>query len=179
MPWSVVGERHGDASPVDMGDYVAARSDRSSSICMCSSLSLSLYGKSCNIRVVAVLECVRDSIEEYWTQVRAMKYRVKVGVSIPENLQDISQYCARVWSMERWSPISMDSFVLFELAWACEADAGCYREALLPLLQNRHFVKMNLERTRPLCLECLDTSASRDAYTGQMEMMEYDRMPLR
>ena len=95
VPWSVVGERHGDASPVDVGDYVAARSDRSSSICICSSLSLSLYGESCNIRVVAVRVCARGSIEECWTQVRAMKYRVRVGVSMPENLQDISQYCAR------------------------------------------------------------------------------------
>ena len=82
---------------------------------------------------------------------------------------------------DRWRDGNPSQWILlyFELAWACGANAGCYREALLPLLQNRHFVKMNLERTRPLCLECLDTSASRDAYTGQMEMMEYDRMPLR
>lgn len=61
--------------------------------------------------------------------------------------------------------------MLLKLAWTCEANVGCYREALLPLLQNRHFVKMDSERTRPLCLECSDTSASGGAYTGQMEIL--------
>jgi len=54
----IVSERHGDASPVNVGDYVLAGSDRSASMCTCIRWFLSLYGSSWIIRVVAVGACV-------------------------------------------------------------------------------------------------------------------------
>lgn len=62
----VVRDRHGDASPVDVGDYVSAVAN--ASICMCIRCSLSLYEISWIIRALAVCACVTtmDNVACKW-----------------------------------------------------------------------------------------------------------------
>ena len=62
------------------------------------------------------------------------------------------------------------------LAWVYEASLVCYKEALLPLSQNKHFVSMNSERTHSIRWESADIFNIRSAYTGQTKIPECDSM---